>query len=169
MKRNWWMGYKSRIDPLVSSSSPSSPQLRSNIVNLSPCRDKAAVDSVSGVFPIVLESPSQQLARTCRRVETRCDWSGDGHPRLPTFSREDNPWHKLLEKNLNLDSRSEIILLFISTDCYIFRKGWKFVKYIFYKEEEKIENFSKTIFERMLELNVVNEKYIWTICIIVLS
>lgn len=43
------------------------------------------------------------------------------------------------------------------------------MKYYFYKEEEKIENFSKTIFERMLELNVVNEKYIWTICIIVLS
>lgn len=167
------MGYKSRIDPLVSLSGTKIstiplPQLRSNIVNLSPCRDKAAVDSVSGVFPIVLESPSQQLARTCRRVETRCDWSGDGHPRLPTFSREDNPWHKLLEKNLNLDSRSEIILLFISTDYYL-GKEWKFVKCYFYKEEEKIENFSKTIFERMLELNVVNEKYIWTICIIVLS
>lgn len=105
MKRNWWMGYKSRIDPLVSSSFPSSPQLRSNIVNLSPCRDKATVDSVSGVFPIVLESPSQQLARTCRRVETRCDWSGDSHPRLPTFSREEiirdiNCWKKTLTSTL---------------------------------------------------------------------
>ena len=165
MKRNWWMGYKSRIDPLVSSSFPSSPQLRSNIVNLSPCRDKAAVDSVSGVFPIVLESPSQQLARTCRRVETRCDWSGDSHPRLPTFSREEiirdiNCWKKTLTSTLV----QRLFFFSYRRIVIYFRKGWTFVKYYFYKEEEKIENFSKTIFERMLELNVVNEKYIWTIC-----
>lgn len=171
MKRNWWMGYKSRIDPLVSSSFPSSPQLRSNIVNLSPCRDKATVDSVSGVFPIVLESPSQQLARTCRRVETRCDWSGDSHPRLPTFSREEiirdiNCWKKTLTSTL---VQRLFFFSYRRIVIYVSGKEWKFVKYYFYKEEEKIENFSKTIFERMLELNVVNEKYIWTICIIVLS